>query len=141
MAIVLTCRRCLQSRTMTAEAIPSPCLCPFCLLELDVPALPVSDPEPPARPKRRRARTWPLAVITLGLLLVPAGLFAALALRTRPTAEPPQPTAAAPNPAIALRPEPTKPDRVLSAAAVEQVVVQDRRVDPLPVRPPPVEVP
>src|SRR5205814_2018980 len=128
--------------TVTAGAIPSPCLCPFCHLELDVPALPASVPAVSATPKRRRSRGWPLAVVTLGLLLVPAGLFAALALRSRPPAvEGPQLTADFARPAIALRPEPTKPERVLSAAAVEQVVVQDRRVIPLPVRRPPVEVP
>jgi hypothetical protein len=133
MAIVLTCRRCMQSREIAAESHGETCYCGFCGLEMDLPFIPAARTRPAAG-KKRSPRRWPLVAATALLMMIPAGLFAVLALRARSDSQnnaPSPPSVELPFAPIALRPEPTKPERVLSAA-VETAAVQDRRAVPLP---------
>ncbi len=54
MALVLSCPRCSQSRTLASDERRGPHYCPFCHLELDLPALPVLAPVATTRAGRGR---------------------------------------------------------------------------------------
>src|SRR5262245_37836039 len=80
MALVLSCPRCLQSRSVSAVDPNQPQYCPFCRLELEVPEMPARANAKPAPARKRKARRWPLFMLAVVLLLIPAGFIVALAV-------------------------------------------------------------
>ena len=146
MALVLSCPRCLQSRSVSAVIPNQPQYCPFCRLELEVPELPAKANAKPVPARKRKARRWPLFLFAVLLLLIPAGFIVALAVAGKRDLE----NELANNSIAGQRAEAyqhpnesLKPARVLSAVTEPPKVTVNQRKSsqrPAPVSAPPVEV-
>src|SRR5262245_35348334 len=139
MAVVLSCPRCRQSRTLTS--VHQPCVCPFCHMELDPPVIPESEPvEAPQRPSRPRV-DW---LLLIGLAFVAALItalivFGPMLLKpSEPLPEEPRVERSRPDPVVV---PPAQPPVVL-AARVEPPPSVVARIDvPLPPPEPPKPAP
>src|SRR6516165_3161157 len=133
MALVLSCPRCLQARSIASVDPAQPLFCPFCHLELEMPEMPAPVKAETARVRKRKARRWPLVLLALAVLLIPGGLVVAILAIGRHGTEPQQVFVDQSHQRTAYLSalEPAKPILVLSAAAEPQPGVVDRRTTPL----------
>jgi hypothetical protein len=138
MALVLSCPRCLQARTVSAIEPGQPQFCPFCRLELDVPDS-VSVRYSEDRAHQPAAKRETLLWLALAVLLVPAGLLCALVVAgQRATHLQPAKVSSAPQRLFFTVPEPPESDLVLSATTEPKTVY--RRVNPRQPLPPALPV-
>jgi len=142
MAIVLSCRRCLQSRSLDSIDRAQPLFCPFCHLELDWPD------ELPARPHsatgtRRVPRRWPLFALLLALLVMPVAIIGLIAAKARwpaPDTEAQHSVEKAAIPASIASPGESKPAIVVSGAVESNVTIVARGSKPPQLPPAPAIV-
>lgn len=141
MALILSCPRCLQSRTVAAIDTTQPVFCPFCRLELDGSTI-TSTKAPTASKSRRSPRRWPVMLAIVMFLSAPLAVGTTaivkgkrhvdgFASQTELSHEVAQPVAALTE---------AKPSLVVSAAAAESVTMVTRESKTQPPPPPPLIV-
>jgi hypothetical protein len=142
MAFVLSCPRCLQSRTVSACNPEQNQFCPFCRLEFEPRLLPAKEQVRSSTVRKRRARRWPLLMLTMAVLLLPAGIVGTLLATGQRVFQSEQLNRQdkADRGKVYLSPnEPSKPTLVVSTMTESSDVVVNRRLSPLPavLAPPP----